>query len=130
MELVLKMPKGKHPFIGVRYNLAKDANSLNQELVGGGLYTLHVTPRHRKHDARTLFEVLIELRSSDQKKTKVYIPYYNPEEFKEWYKAVRSYIHFNFGQVYSEKGEDRIARTESGKPFVVKICGLFLEETP
>jgi hypothetical protein len=128
MNLVLKIPKDKPPFIGVRYDRHIEANALNHDLFEKSIYSLHIKPMHRKYDSTILYKIVLELKSHDLKSSKTYTPYYNPNEFKEWFKAIRSHIHFNFGQVYSQEGEDKIARLPSGKPFVLKICGLFMED--
>jgi hypothetical protein len=134
VKLVLKQPKGKLPFIGVRYWDIYNAHYHNQDLVDKGLYTLTIKFKNilyhngKPSDPHKETHYLeLHLNSYDKRYHRCYTVDYNVKEFKEWYEVTRSLMHFNFGQVYELNGIDTIVMRQDAKPFVVKIQGLFLE---
>lgn len=121
MELVLKLPKGKLPFIGILFDSSSTAGKTNAEIV--------------EQFSKEEFEVLLEHTQTALNlrlicKARVMVYFYNhlsiaPEKLKSWLYITRDMKLFNFGHIYKELDDHKLAISSPGrKPFVVKVVSL------
>lgn len=119
MELMLKMPKGKAPFIGILFEIEREGAKLHADIV-------------EKYQ-RENFEVVLEhtkrvLNLRLLCKDKVMVYFYNhlrvdAEKLNSWLYLTRDCKAFTFGHIIRELDRERLVLSHpSRKRFVVKVC--------
>lgn len=127
MELALKLPKGKPPFIGILFKDEISGNSLHTEVV----------EKFQKNEYHLLLEhtkSTLNLRLICAERVMVY--FYNhlsfdAEKLKSWLYLTKDSTVFNFGHIYKQFDKDCLISTRPGrKNFVVKVtrCKLISAE--
>lgn len=123
-DLVLKIPKGKIPFIGVLYTGQGHALAHNQDLIDkaqykGAEYRLELEFNHAgKANLKLICEEHIILRRFNTLNVDAAL-------FNRWWELVQGYPSFNFGQVALEFDKHVIMRTAvSQQPIVFRIHEL------
>ncbi len=128
MRLVLKLPSGKPPFIGVEFENASKGERENKDLL--------LTKRNAVY--KLLFEptcglLNIRLYSENPPVVRYYKGIdFNPDAFKRWLHTAELYKKVNFGHTYSEKANDTICSLfDDGKkvPFVLKVDWLMVDDS-
>ena len=119
MKLVVKLPKGKLPFIGIllpKNNL--DSQKFNQDLILDYKYASY----------RIVFEFIrshvnIKLISDESLIVRFYNKLeYNPEKLRAWFYLTNNAKEFNFSQIVLENGKEVVQRTYERKVlFVLKV---------
>jgi hypothetical protein len=104
MRLVLKLPQGKPPFIGIEFSKIWQGEKENRDLIfdfKNEIYTLLIEPIGGYLNIR-LF--------SEQKNIVRYYNgvSYNKDAFKRWIELTRNSGLFNFGHTYQENSVDKI----------------------
>jgi hypothetical protein len=126
MKLILKLPEGKPPFIGVEFATQHDGAATNHDLIlnrGYKHFKLLLEMVGGSVNIRLYLEQPVEVRNYSQVKC-------NNEELKRWHKTALLYKHVNFGHVYSENGVDRICKIpyhHRNIPFTLKVDWISLD---
>lgn len=120
MELVLKIPQGKPPFVGILFAVTHEAAALNADLV--------INHRHKNY--KLIFEVVgthlnLRLICEDL----VTVRFYNhikfsPEKLKSWLYIIYSkkVTVINFGHITTVKDKHELVKTTpQSKNFVLKV---------
>lgn len=124
MELALKLPKGKPPFIGIVFTSVRDACRLNEHLIN--------QPKDKKYTITFMQPskdgVEIRLRSDNGKDYVVYQRVKcNPTQLENFMFITNKNQDFNFGHILRDFDQDIVVKTnELGKAFVMKIQGVFM----
>jgi hypothetical protein len=121
-KLVLKLPKGKLPFIGVnlgtRYNrFDPDPCRFNADLVndhGAEIYQIHLELFTDHLNLRLICENLVLIR--DYKELK-----YDTVKLKTWVYMAQNAKQYHFGHVIEKNGKDEIAMTLTKRLFCLKV---------
>ncbi len=124
MELSLKMPKGKPPFIGIVFTSVREACSLNEELVNSPVDILYsLTFMHPTNN-----DVQVRIRSDNMKHFVIYKNVKcDPVQLENFIFINRMKQDFNFGHILRDFDRDTIVCTkEQYKPFVLKLQGVFV----
>ncbi len=120
MKLVLKVPKGKAPFIGVEYGEFMAADT-NKDLVldhSEKDYKIVLEHSHRRLQLRLICEELVTVRFYERLE-------FEPNKLRDWLYITRRATKFNFGHIYVKGNTDHIARAYPGrKPFVLKVLSI------
>lgn len=107
MKLVVKLPEGKLPFIGVRFNNSWNASKTNEELIesySSEIYTV-------KFEIQTPQVLHLSLQCKDKAIQKWYKDLeYEPEKLKRWMQLTRGLSGFNFGHTFMRGNDETIAR--------------------
>ena len=106
MKLITKLPEGKLPFIGVRFNNSWNAAKTNEDLIEyhcKEIFTIKFIIKHHTVDL-----ILHCKHSSIQRK-------YNdlefePEKLKRWAQITENLKGFNFGHTFLRGNDETIAR--------------------
>ncbi len=116
--LVVKLPKGKPPFIGILFDDKFKAEDSNSDLINN----------HKDKTFRIIFEFIrdhvnVRLVCDD---ALIIISYthqlYDMEKLKNWFYLTRDCKHYNFSQIYEEGGSWKVAKTfKTHKLFVLKV---------
>ncbi len=129
MDLVLKLPKGKLPFIGILFE---------HESVGGRMYS-EIIERYPFKEYRVVIENIgntINLRLICEETTTVY--FYNhlgfdAEKLRSWLYLTKHQKEFNFGHVFNQIDKHQIVKSSpSLKKFFIKVvgCSFITTEEP
>ncbi len=124
MELALKLPKGKLPFIGIVFHSVREACRLNEHLINepkDKIYTLTFLQPNKDG-------VEIRVRSENGKDYVIYQRVKcNPVQLENFMFMTNRFQDFNFGHILRDFDRDIIVKTnELGKPFVLKLQGIFM----
>lgn len=115
MDLVLKMPKGKPPFIGVLFLSQWDAQRTNKLLPDSysmDTYQISLEPSHK---------LFLNLHNGTIHRARYELGY-DPVKLLRFLHQTRECRKFNFGHVYLEDGDHKIALTTATmKKFVLKV---------
>lgn len=119
MKLVLKLPNGKPPFIGIEFENSWQGERCNKDLIlesRNEIYTLLIEPTPR---------VNLRLVSDSKRICRFYDQVeYDKQKLKRWIELTRKAKLINFGHTYQEKSKDHICKVyvESKQvPFVLKL---------
>jgi len=119
LELVLKFPKEKPPYIGILFSSVFHAGKLNQEWIqhhGNETFRLTLEPKNN------LLELVIS--HSELGLKHVYkIRYFHPEKLKRFLEQVRTIKKINFGHVVTQNNEHIPVRTVESKQVWVLAIG-------
>jgi hypothetical protein len=123
MELVLKMPQGKPPFLGVVFDNVREACSLNQDLVNehaSSVYTISI-----EHSG---IHVNIRLVCEDPHYIRVYKNVKcDPKKLENFMYLNRLAANFNFSHLLRDFDREIVVKTLGRyKLFVLKIQGVYL----
>lgn len=125
MKLVLKVPKGKPPFIGVEY-AEFQADRENHDLVkyhSNKEYRIILEPYGTGITLLLICEELVTVR------TYKYLNY-DPRTLKDWLLITKGTKVYNFGHVYLNGTKHEIARLiPSLNKFVLKVTSIQIDET-
>ncbi len=123
LELILKMPKGKAPFIGILFEIERDGAKLHAEVVEK--YQNQVYEVVLEHTKRVLNLRLIC-------KEKVLVCFYNhlkvdTNKLNSWLYLTKNANAFTFGHIHRVLDRDQLVLSHpSRKPFFVKVCSCKL----
>lgn len=120
MELILKLPEGKPPFIGVLFDKAEEAELMNQDLVlqhKGRRFRIVLETLKQFVNLRLVCEEMVNVRFYNHLK-------YRPDELRSWLYIISankaSYV--NFSQLCRQKEKLVVARTaQKNQQFVLKV---------
>lgn len=124
MELTLKLPKGKPPFIGIVFTSIREACRLNEHLIN--------EPKDKKYTLTFMQPskegVEIRVRSDNGKDMVLYHRVKcNPTQLENFMFLTNRHQDFNFGHVLRDFEQDTIVKTcELGKPFILKLMGVYM----
>lgn len=121
-ELVVKIPKGKLPFLGVCYNIKLYNPRENEDLIRdpkykGAEYILELEVIRNKINLKLICEEHIIIRH-------YYSISFDGEELKRWRQLTKGKKEFNFGHVTRENEKDVIMTTPWRKPIVFRVTDL------
>jgi hypothetical protein len=121
MELVLKLPKGKPPFIGIEFPNEFNGQRANTDLVNNykeSKYRLLLEPTEKG--------LTITLSSHDLATPRVYKNIgFNAGKLKNWLNYVGGAPHINFGHVYIEHNAHKIVFVfGTRRNFVLKVTNI------
>jgi hypothetical protein len=120
MELVLKMPQGKPPFIGLEFP-SSWKGELNKDLV------YENADKQYKLILETERQLKMTLVCEDIAVRRVYPGIgYHPARLKNWLTQMRQYSQVNFGHVYLQDGNHKIVKLAGQKNFVLKVVNIEL----
>lgn len=128
MKLILKLPNGKPPFIGIEFEKQWQGEKENKDLLlehTNIVYSLLVEPAQSGINIRLICDSPLVIRFYHQVQ-------YNIESFKRWHFHAQNYHSINFGHTYKDHSEDKICvLLQEGKriPCVFKITHLMVDET-
>ena len=118
MELVLKLPKGKPPFVGVLFELEYHGADMNVDLYrthGNRPYKLILEPNKKQINLRLICEEIVTVRFYNSLK-------YNNERLNDWVYLTKNAKAFTFGHVVFKEDKHHPVRIHpGGKPFVLKV---------
>jgi hypothetical protein len=106
MELILKLPPNKHPFIGVVFDHDYEASEPNKMQFNNyqrDLYELSILPGEK---------LTLTLSSRMGKCSDKYVVNYNPVELLKFILKTRDQS-LTFGHIYQKDGKLHVARTRS-----------------
>lgn len=126
MKLVVKLPDGKPPFIGVEYENPWIGEKEGREvfkICNGCEFDLVIQPLPSVLSIRLICEdpFMVKFYSSIE---------FDKQRFKRWYQIAKAYRIVNFGHTYSKYSEDKICfMVKNGKkvPMVLKVKRILLE---
>lgn len=124
MELLLKLPKAKLPFIGIVFGSVREACRLNEHLINSPkdkVYTLTFMQPNKDG-------VEIRIRSENGKDYVIYRRVKcDPVQLENFMFMTNRFQDFNFGHVLRDFDRDLVVKTnELGKPFLLKLQGIFM----
>ncbi len=118
MELVLKLPKGKPPFVGVLFEQEYHGADMNVDLYkthGNRAYKLVLEPIKTKINLRLICEEIVTVRFYNGLK-------YNHERLNDWIYLTKNTSAYTFGHVVFREDKHFSVRVHpGGKPFVLKV---------
>lgn len=118
MKLVVKLPKGKPPFIGVLFEDNLIAARMNQDLIlnfKNCNYQIAFEFISDKVNLRLVCEDPLIVRFYNNLE-------YDPVKVKNWFQHTNNSKLFNFSHIVEEYGEIKLARTFTGaKNIILKI---------
>lgn len=119
MKLVLKLPDGKPPFIGIEFDNAWEGERCNKDLMlefKDEVYTLLIEPTVKAN---------LRLVSDGKRICRFYNQIeYDSGKLKLWIEKTRHAQVFNFGHTFQEKSKDKICKViidSKSTPFVLKL---------
>lgn len=125
MELALKLPKDKLPFIGIRFYNEHEAASVNKSAVNNyhtSQYQIILEPQADKLNLRLvcstfgLNHIYENLR-------------YKPDQIMRFLYHTKGTKEFNFGHVVEKDGKDVVVKTVANQRlFVLKVSKLEVRE--
>lgn len=122
MELTLKMPNKKPPFIGIVFTSVREAASLHEDLVNkpiDGLYQLTFIGSSKGIKVRISCDKAKHFFIYDQVK-------YDPVQLENFLYINRKCQDYNFGHILRDFERDTLVCTrERYIPFLIKIHGVF-----
>jgi len=123
MELILKQPVGKHPFIGILFKSEYEASKLNQAQVQVSnlyYYNIVLEPKRNKID--------LILKLNEWVFTYKYEGLeYNPDKLKRFLFNSMGSECYNFSHIVLKNGEHKVVKTLSSHSyFVLKVNELKL----
>lgn len=125
-SLVLKIPKDKPPYIGVRYDSTFSGEAHNKDFfaqhLGQELHlVIEVIPRMLK--MKLICNNTLQIHTFSQ-------IYYDPVKLKNWLYITRDAKKFNFGCSTLKKDEEKIIRVLNSNPFnlVLKLNKIQIME--
>ncbi len=120
MNLALKVPKGKAPFIGVESG-EHVAGDTNKDLVldhSEKEYKIVLEHTRTRLHLRLICEELVTVRFYESLQ-------FDPGKLKDWLYITRKSTQFNFGHIYVKGNTDFIARVyPEKKTFVLKVINV------
>jgi hypothetical protein len=120
MELVVKLPKGKLPFIGIKFAEMHEANELNKDLMNNYstcIFKVILEPHKNEMNLRLICEEKLLVRFYNGLK-------YDPEKLKAWIYLTKTAKSFNFSHIYQLGDKEKVAMAiMSRKLFVLKLEG-------
>jgi hypothetical protein len=123
MELVLKMPQGKPPFLGIVFDNVREACTLNQDLVNeyaGSVYTISIESPGSEVNIRLVCENPHYIRVYRNVKC-------DPKKLENFMYLNRLSRGFNFSHLLRDFDREIVVKTlERYKLFVLKIQGVYL----
>lgn len=126
MKLVVKLPDGKPPFIGIEFENPWKGESDGREVsmnLNSSLFTLVIQPIGQN--------LSIRLVCDDPVKVKFYSNIkFDKERFMRWYAIAKAHKILKFGLTHSTYSEDKICfMVKDGKkvPMVLTIRALLME---
>jgi|LakMenEpi03Aug12_release.lakeMendotaPanAssembly.Ray.scaffolds.fasta_scaffold459827_1 hypothetical protein len=130
MKLVVKLPKGKKPFIGIIFSRSYDAEKSNLDLM-----TNHWDKVFR---IEFIFEgqsANVKLICDDELIVRTYAHAgFDADKLRSWFYLTKDCKDFNFSQLYIQDGQEKVAKDfSSQKWFVLKVSGYKIissEEKP
>lgn len=120
MKLVLKVPKGKLPFIGIEFgeHVAADTNKDLIQNHSEKEYKIVLEHSHKRLQLRLICEELVTVRFYERLE-------FDPSKLRDWLYITQKATKFNFGHIFVKGNTDYIARTYPGrKPFVLKVVSV------
>ncbi len=120
MKLVLKLPKGKAPFIGIHFDDESEGQKLHAEMVD----------EHRMKEYEVYIEVMddhLNLRVACRETVNVY--FYNnlfieAEKLTSWIYMTKHSTEFTFGHIFTHLDKDTLIKTRLRNPFFLRINKL------
>ncbi len=123
MELVLKLPKDKPPFMGILFDNSYKAATLNQNFVNdlqNRQFNMVITP------AGLTLRLICENPYSSYDYTELTC---DMEKFKHWLVQPRPLGYFNFSHIMRKYDKDEVVRTlKDRKLFVLQIWNLEIRD--
>ena len=128
MELVLKQPKNKPPFIGIVFTQLYEAGTKNQDLIdalkdgsSNPRFTLQVEAFSNYCDIRLACDSPIGIRFYNGVK-------YDPQYLERWFNETRFKKPFNFAHLLIEGENHMVAKTITNRyNFVFKIENITIK---
>jgi hypothetical protein len=124
MELSLKLPAGKFPFIGIRFTDLKEAAELNADLFDlkpAGSFHIVLQPELTHCDLKIFCNEPAVFRTYKNLN-------HDPFEFRDWSKKLNPTMNFNFGHIVKIDGKDRpIINTLTDKLYVIKVESISID---
>lgn len=106
MKLIVKLPEGKLPFIGVRFNNAWNAAKTNEDL----LEYHHTATYHLKFVIKQ-DSLMLSLYCKERSIQRHYMNLeFEPEKLKRWLQITEGLRGFNFGHTFMNKNKEEVAR--------------------
>jgi hypothetical protein len=127
MELVLKLPKVKPPFIGILFDKSWDGEKMNCDLVEAhrnAYYSIEFEYCNSHLNLRLMSQELLTIRNYAHLK-------FDAEKLKSWLYMSKMVNAYNFGHVIIERDQHILLKTQHKKlNFVLKMdkCKLVVEE--
>ena len=120
MKLVVKLPKGKKPFVGVLFTRPFDAEKSNIDLV--------LNYRDKVFRLEFVFEgqyVNVKLICEDELIVRTYgNASFDADKLRNWFYLTKECKDFNFSQLYIKDGQEKVAKEfTTQKWFVLKVSG-------
>ncbi len=127
MKLVIKLPEGKLPFIGVRFNNSWNAAKTNEDLIEyhhKEVYTIKFVIK-----AQT---VNLNLYCKDRSIQRHYKDVeFEPEKLKRWMQLTEGLSGFNFGHTFMNGNKEEVGRFthDLKRLYVLKVDKWEIQET-
>jgi hypothetical protein len=130
MKLVVKLPKGKKPFVGILFSKSFDAEKSNIDLM--------ISHWNKTYRLEFIFEgqyVNVKLICDDEVIVRTYgHATYEADKLRSWFYLTKDCKDFNFSQLYIQNGQEKVAKEfASQKWFVLKVNGykiITIDEKP
>lgn len=120
MKLVVKLSKGKKPFIGILFTRSFDAEKCNNDLM--------LNYRNTVFRIEFIFEgqyVNVKLICEDELIVRTYAhASFEADKLRNWFYLTKECKDFNFSQLYIKDGKETVVKEfTSQKWFVLKVSG-------
>lgn len=126
MKLIVKLPKGKKPFIGILFNDSLESQILNADLVN--IFS------HISYSIKFNFEaehVNVQLIGEEEPIIRSYNNLsYDADRLKNWFLLTKNVRDFNFSQIHLNKiSQETVALViKTQKLFILKVNGYQITE--
>lgn len=123
LELILKLPKDKLPFVGILFNDSYAASTTNKGWANSyreDLYTLEVIP---KGDLIADMRIVCSCGKGHYTDVKC-----NMQALKRFVQITHYHPYIHFGHAYLKNGEHQIAKTSNMANWVLKLATIKVVE--
>lgn len=123
LELILKLPTDKLPFIGIHFNNSYAASSKNKTYANNyrsDLYTLCISPK-----SDVAIDILLQSSIANGQYREVKC---NMQALRRFIQLTHYHPYIHFGHIYSDKGEHKIAKTTNMDNWVLKLAKIVVNE--
>jgi hypothetical protein len=124
LELIMKLPKDKLPFIGILFQDSYTASSTNKSFANNyrtDLYTIEIIP---KNDVLADIKMHCECSKGQYLDVKC-----NMQALKRFVQITHYHPYIHWGHIYSQGGKHKIAKTTNQDNWVLKLAKISVIET-